>query len=759
VGFAPLFWFYASGMAEQSGDPPRERLISALLARLKGSDEQKMNARSLLCRWMDSAEPSNETLRLAAERFARAGSGPFAKWRRASGVLLVVAALAVLLVPAVRPIKGFEDSIEASRSYFESDLYDRTSGHTGLDRFWDGVVTMHWFQCSGYFPYDFRTAPSGSGRASDEFAAAATRDMPRAEALAFSGIVHVSQPWERAENLWRNYFPENPTCFYNYLSEYETAYKPLPENAVAIAKSIDPDNGFAAFMGGTGEKGVYWTGNYEDNARLWTVRDEKQWRRSLDLLFQASGKPVCTRRTAEWNRRCTSGFRPTSDISVAIARYQSWATYRNHKIRKFYSGGAFAVAAYRYAETGDKQAIRDLSAACLRLARLLVEGAETSNELYLAQNFLCDFADSLHKICKTEGLDEEAAAFSRCREVLLDESRHDRPMNGYPSPARPFLDRHAGLLDRRILLAVDGVFVGDVPVDPEDLVPGRLADYCDIEWQAIRVVGFCLFLFGGVAAVFWCVVSPASWRLGKRLARMPGLADRAWILGLGTLAPLAWHVLATRTPLFHARDFGLACDELPTALLVAVQDIATLLLIVVSTIQAVRWRLGVRWRVFGPAPRRFVRFWWAPVALSASIIPLAGLAAYWSGSWVPSRVDSLAFLGLPNRWVVLLPPLVLLAGVFLWLVGLGFASLADRNRRVPFAAAASLVFASSCAPAVLVLALVASPLVKLEFRRHVLADPIIQILPEWDGTTKYEFLHVAKNRERMLRGMEGGQGD
>jgi len=43
---------------------------------------------------------------------------------------------------------------------------------------------------------------------------------------------------------------------------------------------------------------------------------------------------------------------------------------------------------------------------------------------------------------------------------------------------------------------------------------------------------------------------------------------------------------------------------------------------------------------------------------------------------------------------------------------------------------------------------------RIFFRRHVAADPILQILPEWNGMAKYDFLYVKKRRERMLRNFE-----
>jgi hypothetical protein len=300
--------------------------------------------------------------------------------------------------------------------------------------------------------------------------------------------------------------------------------------------------------------------------------------------------------------------------------------------------------------------------------------------------------------------------------------------------------------------------------DPTVLVPGRLADYCNFEWVALRGAGLGVLLLAGIVGLFWRFMSHPSWYFGKRLSGSLDALDWAWILGCGVFLPLIWHGMVTRLPAFGARELSLDAIEFIQPVL---QELATLFLILASTIQALRWRLARRLAVFGFGCRRFAWFWWLPVAGAALALPLASLPVFVSESWsrsflvslfsrVGSGAVSTGSLGKLPVLLPLVPSALLLLILFFWMLGFFFGVFIGRPKRTPFRAAASYVFASACAPVVLVLAFVASPLVKMEFRHWLFRDiPVAR--PEWNGLGKYEYLKSKRIQEQMARALESAE--
>jgi len=185
--------------------------------------------------------------------------------------------------------------------------------------------------------------------------------------------------------------------------------------------------------------------------------------------------------------------------------------------------------------------------------------------------------------------------------------------------------------------------------DAAGLEAGRLAEYAAAER------GFTL-----AAALAILVTLSLAWlesfRRGKLLNGMAdGLGpllepeDRAWILCLGAIIPFLWYVAITRLTPLGCRDIGMTCHKgIPP---VAIQMMASLLLIGVLLLQSIHWRLKQRLGFLDPGAA-WLSPGWIVVAVTALIIPLAGAAR-----WLPGNEETFlnglaSSCGIPLLWLL-----------------------------------------------------------------------------------------------------------
>jgi len=711
---------------------PRERFLSALLRPLVGTGELGLAAWTQIEKWLDEAGAGSADLDRAAERFERRDArAEKQKWRRFARLALVAAALVSLLAPVVRPATVVIQMNE--------DLFD----------IW-GVVGSHWFQCSDYFP-DFQSSDTtGEG-----FGVALARGLTPEQALVLRGDPKIQSNAARTGALWRKHFPDDPAAFYDFLRWNLMEHGKLPDGSLETAERLDPENGYVDLLAAS----IIFK---RSHGKVFGSYDKEKLIRGLGLFHRAASKPVCTGRSAEWNRKRTAGFRPTDNYSTFIARY-SLRRGEQWKKRDIFTSLERSIrwAAGQLRNTVDAadpvdhematQFVDDWLKIMPKLAAIRGDLADIQG----TRQVIVESADSLRWMCVALRLKLASASTGKIRhaETSIDRLRgeahaRDRLWVWHGMGDGGSMLAGAGLRDRNALAEVLRQSAGDVKIDSGDLTPGRLADYCDFEWVALRPISLILLFLAGLVLLFWRFMSFPSWFFGRRLAQSLLVADWAWILGLGVVAPLAWHVLATRLPVFRAREISL-CRE---GILVPTTQAAALLLLLLSAlIQCSRWRLSRRLRVLGFGTRRFAWGGWLPVTAAALALPAAGLPAFVESPWVPDIASRVVFAGWPPFVWIFMPAAALLTLTLLWLASLFFGVFAGHGDRTPFRAAAAFVFASACVPTVLILLLAASPAAKLEFRHWLARDPVLFVSPEYDGMTKYEFKTAEYLRERTLR--------
>lgn len=184
--------------------------------------------------------------------------------------------------------------------------------------------------------------------------------------------------------------------------------------------------------------------------------------------------------------------------------------------------------------------------------------------------------------------------------------------------------------------------------DPSSYLPGRMAEHAYYDRIAALAAAILLLPILGAVAL-------ESVRRGKRVNGLAtGLAplfkgrDGLWLVGLGVLLPFAWHWGITRLTPLGLRDVNLSASGYAVNLF---HGAASLLLMLVLTLQAGHWRLARRCGFLGLSGRHL---WigWTVAAIAAALLPLAAV-----GQWLPKphlnqfvRIYQ-ATCGIPLLWL------------------------------------------------------------------------------------------------------------
>jgi hypothetical protein len=698
---------------------PRERFLAALLASARGTAEEMQAARKLAGEWLDAAGASEEKTTSAAERFERADRRKFKKLRRFARPTLALGAAVALLTPVARPL---------TEHIVRGDL-DNANLIFGSFSFW----------CQGFTPilsslYD-ENEPA--------YQRALVRGLTPRQALVLRGNPAIQPPSRRAEALWRDHFPDDPAFFHEFLRQLDQKSAPVLENASKTAEGIDPENGFAALAGANHLAiGVFARkrGTPPGSPREYELRDKERLARCLALFHKAARKPVCTQRIDELERKRTSPFQPTGNPSTHMARYlrdssNGWSFFD-------LSALAFTLRheAERLSRTGERRAMSRLVDDWLKVSRALASNRDNPSESYNAF-ILLSCTKPFLLACRALNLDEEAEILASIR------NRSNAP--AWQTFVQTNLRNNKALENQMSALARENVSkLGVVAVRPPDLTYGRMAEYANFDWLALRAAGLLLLGLGGLAAVLWRFLSPPSWRFGKHLARILSATDWWLILGIGVAVPLAWHGLVTSVPAFRSREFGVWASE---QIQPSVQAGATFLFVLAALFQTSRWRLARRLEVLGVSRARYFHLGWLPVLFAALALPVTAFPSFSGIDWTPAIAKSPVFDSWSPRIWPFLPSLALLTSAVVLLFLFLMASLAGRAGHTPLRAAAAYVFASAGAPAVLLLALVASPLVRIELCHWLSKDPVTDIRSEWNGQSRYGFSATRVAQQHMLQ--------
>lgn len=166
---------------------------------------------------------------------------------------------------------------------------------------------------------------------------------------------------------------------------------------------------------------------------------------------------------------------------------------------------------------------------------------------------------------------------------------------------------------------------------------------------------------------------------------------------------------------------------------------ASFLLLLVATLQAVRWRVACRAKVLGLVGRR--RLVWLPPVAAALALPAACWPAFADWDW-----------GEELLWLFALS-WGLARVALLWLLGLIGGALLGRPEHALSRAAVGSAMRPALISGALVMALV-SPILARELGHWLGRDELLGISGKRGGVPKYEYLLTDYLRERMLESFE-----
>jgi hypothetical protein len=517
-----------------------------------------------------------------------------------------------------------------------------------------------------------------------------------------------------ARALWKTQ-PDNPVLFADYLEHCD----PLPANFLETARRIDPDNGWFLLLkaGELAEDAVEkhnrpWSGPLEDRPKLvdWTINDEAKFQAAMALIEEAVSMPRIAPYAAGLLKKRLKILPAEHDFPSRIARLTfaagspSGTSFELLKASSIVSARAFILGRDK-----DAGALRALIPTAESLCRQLA-GQDGSLVAQLVNLAIClSIHEQLVEACERSGLTGEANRLRPTLEALRSIRKKE---DGWTDEETSQLRKHGDLL---AALAVPAMgTLGVPPVTVEELEAGRRMNYAIADRVLLWSFAIHMLLAVGLALILPRLRGAVASRVGRRFAHLLGPADWAWILGLGTIAPLAWFLAISHLTPLGVRDWGLGFFPYQP---IVTQYGITFYLLVFSNLCVTRWRLGRHASSLGFGTRRP---WLSPlpVILLALALPCAGLLRF--GSAVPLYFAA-----------------GLLSACALWAVFLAGRAVFGRRPHTPCRAAVATVLAPALAAATLVvLALV--PFTHHAERHWIAKDDLMRTSPENLGMSRIE---------------------
>jgi hypothetical protein len=574
-----------------------------------------------------------------------------------------------------------------------------------------------------------------------------------------------------AESLWRERFADDPDIYYHFVRRRLRETSKLPEDFLETAGRLDPDNAYAPILAaaklsrkavkrspappGDASKPLM-----QQSLRTCTVKDEKVFRRAMELFAEGAGKTRFDDGRTGFFVRCTENWPPPGDDAVFLIRQLRYGWCFLHLS---YSGDIVAYTGLndlviaRSAElkaAGDKEGLAKFARQWSEVVAKVASSKPFMVNSVIWRYFIANTGRHLLADCRDLGLGEEVAGLepmvvAACE--MMDEARKA------PDHPKTEVLLRTGILGFEEIPMCLGVTGNQMPVDSADLTADRISSYTWFESIAAHG-GVIVFMFGaGFCLLGWFRGGGLGRTLGKRLADSLTPRDWAWILGVGILAPLVWHGLVTRIPAFHAREIffhipvekeylfstkplivNVLEEHSPLNIIGILQCLSTLLFIATATVRTANWRVAKAGRVFGFGRKRIASWfaWTAPIA-AALALPACG---------IPAMVFAAGGAPEPRQ---LLAAAVLIGYAVLWLLVVGGRAVFGLPRRGLERATTARVLVAAFLVAAIAVG-VAGRLAAVEHRRSVAINPFGVPSPRYDGSTKYDHRVVQWIRERLL---------
>jgi len=474
--------------------------------------------------------------------------------------------------------------------------------------------------------------------------------------LAALGDLSQDVPRFRWKAVWDRY-PENPAHFLIYSEAYRETQDKWPEDFVATGERLDPDNGWFRWLTVLSRgvaviepaKSAPWTprGSPPKPGTPASIKSEAEVREILVEWDRALEKPRWDSYRTELQGVRLKGLIPAGDysdqvLSIALAMAGPDADRIFWGRFPAFHESFIPVLAESYVARGDREALEALAPRFVKTLERFAEGPADMRQLAIRR--------SASKAAKSLGDAFAKLGDAKRESQFLDFSRRLDPRVFKPSAiATDALEENRGGYWASSYLSGGPRFT---PVTEPELRGGRLAEYALVERilmhefvLLISLVILCLWLAGYRER-------RGPRQLGGRLCGLLRPVDRAWIIGLGVLLPIAVYLLCMRLPGLETRDFTLEHERFMPVLALIV---GLLLSMILGIAEAVHWRLSRRAMIagfgwHGLKPGRWIA---ALVLISMPASLMANKARLkWSLDWDWLEILYASLAALPLLWIL-----------------------------------------------------------------------------------------------------------
>jgi hypothetical protein len=457
---------------------------------------------------------------------------------------------------------------------------------------------------------------------------------PAAEDVPLRTIYYTDQAaWAREVDALLKEAPDDP-AYYRFYSRWFSYLHPtevLPPDYRSRWQALDPDNALWGISAANqlAEKSI------SSSRGVHTVTDETRFQQALGYFSEAASSDFCRSRAAVVQDRQLRSFRRDDSLESVYIGHQLVQLAGDDPVVLYSILRAVEVQADRLEVAGDKERLEGLMKDLRKVVTMILDDPSHG---YMSISIMRSMALRLAAKCRAIGLSGEAEWLERVHDVdtrlraARSSSGAERLSSSY---TRPWTS-------------------GDpLDIKPEDLKPGRLAEYAVAD-RFVAVIGVLVFMLIGGGCLVEILRRRSVNGMARGLIPLWRSSDSVWLIGVGVLFPLLWWFGIVHGSRLGCRDIGLTYfsqSHYPLMQPWLSQDLGGLLFAAVMIFQVARWRWAKRGGFLAMRPNRM---WigWTIAVVAALFIPVQGIVRYLPAHQQKFLLFGSAAGGIPLLWLL-----------------------------------------------------------------------------------------------------------
>ncbi len=536
--------------------------------------------------------------------------------------------------------------------------------------------------------------------------------------------------------------PENPAYFAEYAQVHVSQMSALPREFLETAASIAPENAyFPYFAAGQAGKesitkkrrsGTLPAPRFVDGVQLSTlphesefdINDPAAFEEALALFEKAAALPDFETYVNPMAAAKVRLFTPNTMAEFVGALIHAYGGSTG-MIQLRYVSDMLCARSEQLSKNGSREEFLSLAAQRDAFIAHLARNPDSNliGELVYAV-IASATATNFHFAADRLGLTELAEKYRK----QADAFREEKDLRNIRSKKQDdsLLYDKASSLTRLTLPMLGRQVVSPPPISETDFTPMRMAEHELLGGIGILSVALLILLAALALFLFRFVSTPMIRLPAKHMARVLGISDWLWVIGLGVASPIVFYITVTRFTPLGGREYGASHFLF---LFPALPLVALLLGLLIAPAIVVRWRLSKRLAPFG-LKCRFT------VPLSLTVL---AMIIVWSLVTLPFVVR----FGLETKTLIAIaaPPALCL--------GLVFANALRSILGKPAARLAQTATAIAVLPVypIAILTLCAlTPIYSAGEKRWLAKETLTRIVPDAHDFGAYEYKVAAQKR-------------